>query len=150
MDNSTLEKYINDYFSFNDGELISKQTGMIVGTPDRRGKQTYLSVCIMGKRFYVHRILFWCYHKYWPNLIDHDDNNGLNNSISNLIDRTHSQNLVNSTLRTDNKSGYSGVSWNKKCKKWEVQFRKKYLGVFSSLEEALKIRRDEEDKFWHG
>lgn len=39
-------------------------------------------------------------------------------------------------LRITNKSGFRGVCWNKKTKKWQAQFKHKHLGYFDTPEEA--------------
>lgn len=45
-----------------------------------------------------------------------------------------------------------GFFWNKRLNKWEVgiQYDKKnhYLGVYSNLEDAIKIRKDAEKKYF--
>ena len=145
------EETIKRLYTFIDGQLISNKTGKPIGVPDKRGKNVYLCVKVNQKREYVHRILFFFYHGYWPDLIDHDDNNGLNNTRANLIDRNHNQNLIKAPLRVDNTSGYKGINWHKKAKKWQVKISYKgvnyYLGLYSDLEEAVKVRKDTENKF---
>lgn len=43
-----------------------------------------------------------------------------------------------------NKSGFTGITWNKLRKKWHVQFRSRfktfYLGLYEDLEKAKEIR----------
>jgi hypothetical protein len=72
--------------------------------------------------------------------VDHRDRNGLNNQRSNLRAATASQNGANRTLRSDNKSGVKGVSWNKRHGKWYSQIRVngrlRHLGSFDNLKLA--------------
>jgi hypothetical protein len=71
---------------------------------------------------------------------DHIDHDTLNNQRSNLRVATNSQNQGNQKLRADNKSGYKGVSWNKKEKKWAAkmihQGKQIFVGYFVDPKEA--------------
>ena len=53
--------------------------------------------------------------------VDHIDRDGLNNRRDNLRLATHMQNQVNCRVRVDNTSGYRGVHWSKRAKKWMAQ-----------------------------
>ena len=59
---------------------------------------------------------------------------------------------INQRLRKDNTSGVRGVKWNKARKKWEVSIsannKRYYLGLYSDLEEATKVRKNAEEKYW--
>lgn len=74
------------------------------------------------------------------------------NRKSNLRICTHSQNMMNANIRTDNVSGATGVSWYKKSKKWEayiqVQNKKIYLGLFDSFDDAVTARKQAEEKYF--
>ncbi len=52
--------------------------------------------------------------------LDHRNHNTLDNRKSNLRICTPAENCRNSINRSDNASGYKGVSWNSKRKKWYV------------------------------
>jgi hypothetical protein len=73
-------------------------------------------------------------------LIDHIDGNGLNNQKSNLREASFCQNSRNTSIHKDNKSGYKGVYRTRK--KWAakicVNYKKLYLGVFGTKEEAAR------------
>jgi hypothetical protein len=47
--------------------------------------------------------------------------------------------MMNSDLRSDNKSGVRGVFFHKQSRKWRVQIQQKYFGSFSSAEEAAPV-----------
>lgn len=72
--------------------------------------------------------------------VDHRDGNGLNNVRSNLRLATHSQNKMNSKRYKNNKSGFKGVFWDRRDKKWRAEIRFngncKPLGYFSNPEDA--------------
>ena len=54
---------------------------------------------------------------------DHINNNRLDNRRENLRVCTRTQNLQNSSLRSDSTSGYKGVSWFKPAKMWKAQIK---------------------------
>lgn len=72
--------------------------------------------------------------------IDHKNTDRLDNQRNNLRPCNQSQNNANSRLRSDNTSGYKGVSWHKDARKWHayITFNKQreYFGFFTSKEEA--------------
>lgn len=94
-----------------------------------------------GKRrtIYMHRFIM----NALPNTeIDHRDNNTMNNQKSNLRFCTRSQNLMNARIRSDNVSGYKGVIWIKRSRKWMAYMRRnghmKYIGLFNSAADAAR------------
>lgn len=54
----------------------------------------------------------------------------------------------NRKKQTNNTSGCTGVYWNGRRKKWSAEIRieskKKYLGSFDNLEDAIKARKEAE------
>lgn len=104
----------------------------------------YLAICYKTIETTAHRVLFQIYNNIEyldPTLeIDHINGNHLDNSPENLRLANRAENKRNSKLPTNNHSGYKGVHWNKKCKKWHCQIRymKKpiYLGVYLDPLEA--------------
>lgn len=84
-------------------------------------------------------------------LVDHKDNNGLNNCRSNLRLATNAQNGCNRGLQRNNTSGYKGVQ---KCKdKWKASIKVNkqviYLGRFSDKHDAARAYNDAALKY-HG
>jgi len=79
---------------------------------------------------------------------DHINRNKLDNCRCNLRSVTRSQNFINIGLKTNNTSGYKGVSWYRRYKKWKVSLNinKKYIwiGYFVNKEDAIKARRKAE------
>jgi hypothetical protein len=51
---------------------------------------------------------------------DHVNGNGLDNRRSNLRPATGSQNMFNTRRRSDNRSGFKGVSWARRDKRWRA------------------------------
>jgi len=91
---------------------------------------------LMGKQIYCHRIVWWLHGFCIPEgmWIDHKDRNPSNNKIDNLRLATKSQNCANSKLPKDNKSGFKGVRFRGKYKKWVAEYhssgKKKHIGNF--------------------
>jgi len=77
--------------------------------------------------------------------IDHIDNDRLNNSINNLRFATYQENSMNSKISKNNSSGYKGVSYHKRNKKWRAQIiintNKVHIGYFVKIEEAKFARQ---------
>ena len=90
----------------------------------------------------VHIILAICFLNHKPAgitlVVDHIDNNSLNNSLDNLQVVTQRENA--SKDRKNKTSQYTGVHWNKIKNKWHSQIRlngkKVGLGLFSCEHEA--------------
>jgi len=101
------------------------------------------------------RVIFLLHHGYLTKgkCIDHIDNNSLNNKIENLRECTNSQNSHNSKLSKTNTSGYKGVNWDKRSKKWKVAIiangKYHYFGLYVNLEDAIKVAIEARKKL-HG
>ena len=71
---------------------------------------------------------------------DHIDGNRLNNQRANLRYATRCENKRNSRLNSNNTSGYKGVSWLGRDKRWmawiHVDGQNRYIGSFTSEVEA--------------
>lgn len=72
--------------------------------------------------------------------VDHIDRDSLNNCRNNLRLATHSQNNANRGKHKNNQSGYKGVYWDRKKKKWRAVIRQNYktihIGYFESAADA--------------
>ena len=72
--------------------------------------------------------------------VDHINGDRSDNRRSNLRTCIHAQNMKNSKLRADNASGFKGVCYNKRNRKWVAQIQangiKKHLGLFENPEVA--------------
>ncbi len=78
-------------------------------------------------------------------VIDHIDHNRSNNKWENLRLITQAENNRNQTIAKNNKSGHTGVIWNKTSNKWQAQIsinrKAKHLGLFDTKEEAISARK---------
>lgn len=82
-----------------------------------------------------------------PNMvIDHINHNTIDNRRSNLRLCTNSQNQFNRGVPINNTSGYKGVYFNKKDKRWgaymSLNKKMKMLGYFGTKEEAAIAYRE--------
>jgi hypothetical protein len=87
-------------------------------------------------------------------IVDHINGDGLDNRRCNLRICTIAENIRNRTrLNKNNTSGMRGVHWDKRKEKWcaeiKVNRKKKFLGRFSTREEAHAAYCKAADEF-HG
>jgi hypothetical protein len=127
--------------------LISKNqvnVGDIAGNVDGKG---YIRVSIHNISYRAHRIAFLYMNGSFPkNQVDHINGIKDDNRWCNLREATNQENQCNKPFSIRNKSGYKGVSWDKKSNKWRAQSSlnntKKNLGMFDSKELAYKAYVD--------
>lgn len=113
----------------------------------------YLSVNLYKngkqKSITIHKLVALCFlnhtsKRYEGLIVDHIDNNKINNKLDNLCLTTQ---RINSNKDKKNKSSkFAGVSWHKSSKRWQsrIYYNGKihYLGVFISEEEAGEKYKD--------
>ena len=112
-------------------------------------KHGYVLGCINGKEVNLHRFLTDC-----PKdaIVDHINQNKADNRKSNLRIVNHSQNNMNKPMQKNNTSGFVGVNYHKKNKKWtasiSVNHRQIYLGSFSVMQDAIEARKKAEARYF--
>lgn len=114
--------------------------GSVIGTYDKDG---YLRGNIQGVKFQLHRLAWFYYYGELPGeCIDHIDTNKQNNKIENLRLANKSQNGANRGVQKNNKSGFKGVFWVERSKRWVARIRKNkkviYIGAFKNKLEAAE------------
>src|SRR3990167_3661650 len=81
------------------------------------------------RKAYLHHLILGT-----TEMIDHINHDALDNRKANLRVCTASQNQANRRMTKNNRSGFKGVTRNKK--KWQARIKQKSLGTFSTREEA--------------
>lgn len=92
-----------------------------------------------GYKGYLHRFIINCPE---DKVVDHKNGNTLDNRRCNLRICTHIENMKNTKLRTDNTSGYRYIHFSKERSVWYVQIKRKRIGTFKILEDAVKARNE--------
>ena len=115
-------------------------------TRRKSGQISRLDGQILRKKYYAHRIAWLIYYGEWPKIqIDHINQDPTDNRIKNLRDVTNAENGKNQRLRSNNTSGYIGVSFYKGKKKYAAELVingvKKWLGYYDTVEEAAAVRK---------
>jgi len=118
-----------------------KRNGDTAGFKDSQG---YVKIKIFGKSHFAHRVAFIYMTGRSPvEEIDHVNLVKDDNKWSNLREATRLQNSMNKWKRKHNRSGFKGVSFHKRCKKWVAQIQKNkkcyHLGYYKTPQEAYSI-----------
>lgn len=121
------------------GKLINRRTGKeCCGLYE---PFLYYTIRVGGILYLVHRVC-WKMH-YWtepPEEIDHENNNKLDNRITNMRDATHADNIYNRLKQKNNTSGFKGVCWHGQKQRWRAyivkDYQQKHLGLFETREAA--------------
>ena len=130
------------YFDLEDYNLINKYSWSI-------NKDGYIAAYIDKNNpvCYIHRLVMQTNQK-----IDHINHNKSDNRKCNLREATSSQNGMNKELLSRNTSGVTGVDWMPSIKKWRARITVNgaeiHLGVFDEFEDAVKARKDGEEKYF--
>jgi len=113
-------------------------TGSAAGCLNDNG---YHVICINRQRHLAHRLAWFIFYGVIPpKCLDHVNRIKTDNRISNLRLATMAQNAENREARSDNKSGFKGVSWCRNKQMWSAQIQRGgkniYREFFTSKEEA--------------
>ena len=151
---------MKDYEIREDGVYIKDTNGtvFIIDESDLSlvSKYTWLaSVTTKGKTYVRCSYLKESLHRFLldppkDKVVDHINGNTLDNRRSNLRVCTHTENMQNQKLRTNNSTGVTGVSKCGKRYRAVIRVNKKdiHLGVYDTLDEAKKVRKEAEAKYF--
>lgn len=158
MKNQISYDEVHELFNYDPatGIFINKTTsngrslkGSVAGSLSTNG---YWRIGVKGKSYKAHRLAWLYVYGYMPEHgLDHRNRIRSDNWIDNLREATHSCNMKNSKIQSNNISGITGVCWHKGAKKWRVEIQDKnlkpiYLGIFAFKLEAAKARYEAEIK----
>lgn len=146
---SALAARFQELFRYSDGQLYwrssigSAKAGSRAGFQKPNGTKTkkfYEFIQVDGKTYPTHRIVYAMFTGELPEIIDHIDQDTLNNRIENLRPASQSENLCNRGKNVTNTSGYKGVYFEKSKNKWRAEIakdgKKHRLGLFESAADA--------------
>lgn len=119
------------------------KAGQVAGSVCKDG---YRHIKVNGMNHKAHRLAWFYCHGVWPDSeIDHQFHDRDDNRAKFIRKATPSENSMNRSVRNDNSSGFKGVSWNKKSKKWSAEITSKgkrmFLGFFEHPELAAEAYR---------
>lgn len=109
----------------------------------------YVTCRVDNTKIFLHRYIMNA-----PNnkKVDHINHNKLDNRKEKLRIVTPLQNNRNKSKLKSNKSGVTGVYWNKSMKKWSatigINYKMIHLGSYDDFDEAVKARKEAEEKYF--
>lgn len=118
----------------------SAKAGSIAGYKEiRSNKPSYIRVTLFNKRYQAHHLAALLMTGEWPDIIDHDDRNGLNNRWDNLVISDVQSNNRNRGF-SKSATGHTAIYKNPKSKGYYVSIGGKYRGSRESIDEAVELR----------
>jgi len=133
------------------GVLTWKKKGHGVSVGNQAGgvrSDGYVCIKLDYRGYLAHRIIWlWVYGEFPDGEIDHINHNREDNRLENLRVVSTQGNAKNRSRAAINTSGVTGVSWNKKEKKWMSYIQRRRLGSYVDFFEAVCIRKSAEKKY---
>lgn len=119
------------------------KVGAVAGSAHIGG---YWKVIFRKKLYLAHRVVWYLHHGVWPSgKIDHINGIRGDNRIGNLRDVSQSVNIKNKVKQSNNKTGFTGVHFDKESGKYRAQIKSqgvvRDLGRFLFIEDAIAARR---------
>lgn len=126
-------------FTWREATSFRVTVGKTAGSPCKSG---YIEIGVDGHSYYAHRLAWFYVTGEWPpHQVDHRDRVRTNNAFLNLRRALNAENTQNSvTPRAHNKSGYLGVSFDRRRGMFTAEIRagnKRFrLGFFEDPKDA--------------
>lgn len=130
------------YFDLEDYDLIKDYCWCI----DKRG-YVFTSVYNNKQSFHLHKLIIQT-----NKTVDHINHKKFDNRKCNLRVATYSQNCMNKEILARNTSSVTGVGWVESKQQWRaritVGYKEIHLGYFDKFEDAVKVRKDAEERYF--
>jgi hypothetical protein len=113
-----------------------RRANLVAGRIDFYG---YRNIGIEGRPYKAHRLAWFYVTGAWPKgELDHINGDKGDNRWANLREANRSQNEANKLVRSNNTSGFKGVSWSRDLRKWRAYISGKqiHLGCFDTPHQA--------------
>lgn len=128
-----------------------KSPGDLAGSVCHAQGKSYIRIRLDDELIMAHRLVWLYVYGVWPDdELDHEDGDGTNNRLLNLIPADRLQNNKNASLRKDSKTGIPGVNAMPNGK-FQVTIRHRgvanYLGTAETLDAAARMRKVAQEKF---
>jgi len=158
MNELTQEK-LKEYLSYNqdDGSFTwKKHRGRLAPLGSKAGhirpKDGYIQIKLFGKLYLAHRLVWLYMTGKMPNdKIDHINHIRGDNRWDNIRESSQTENNRNASKRDDNTSGYTGVYWHKRDKRWfatiNVDKKQVSLGYHIKKVDAIQARLNAEIRY---
>jgi hypothetical protein len=119
-----------------------------------RSRKGYRRGCILNQEYLAHRVIWALVTGSWPpELVDHINGDTSDNRLCNLRMASAAQNQWNQPRRKTNTSGFKGVYWHRRSRKWNARIKanglERHLGMFGTPEEAAAAYSKASSEF-HG
>lgn len=115
-------------------------------------KLGYVVVRLFGRAYKGHRVAYAIHYGRWPTLqIDHINGVKTDNRIANLREVDNQTNARNTKIHRHNTSGFSGIYWHKRDRKWIARIGTtkagSFIGAFKNLDDAIAARKAAEKQY---
>ena len=123
----------------------SRPAGRVLGSTNQHG---YLQISVKGRSYTAQRLAWLYVYGKWPDgVVDHINRARNDNRICNLRDVNRTQNSLN-TEYTTSKAKTRGVTYRPPWRATiQVNGKRKNLGDFYTLEDAVAARKAAEEKY---
>lgn len=132
--------------------LINLSGGAKAGDIAGHNLKGYLRIVVDGAGYQSHRLAFLYMTGSFPaHHTDHINGVKNDNRWCNLRDVSSRVNSMNKKTYKNNKSGHTGVYFNKKANRWyaqiKVNYKRIHLGLFERIEDAIDARVEADIKY---
>jgi len=135
-------------FTYKKGDMRGKKPTGEVGHIRANGE---LVIMINKKPFLARRLAWFFVHQEWPDFLQNINHDRQDNRISNIRKTSHIESNKNKKMNRTNTSGYTGVYYVKRIKRWKasirVDGRLRHLGYFDDILDAKNERNKANEEY---